>query len=153
MIGPPGFAEEFVDGGLGGNNPIDQVLGEVYNLYRNEDISCIISIGTGKLNPARYKTNYIPKDLIQTLIGISTNCEAMEVFYARQFQDVDDLYFRFNVEHGLQDVDLDDWNRLGEVRTFTRDYLRGPNETRRLKLVARILHNRNHTYPVSSLRM
>jgi hypothetical protein len=153
MIGPPGFTEEFIGGGLDGNNPIRQVLDQAYDLYPKENLSCILSIGTGKVKPARYDASYIPKDLISTLIGISTNCEATAVSYAWQFQNILDLYFRFNIEQGLQDVALDDWNRLGEVRTFIQDYLQGPDQSIRLKVVARVLHNRDAVFPVSHLCM
>src|SRR5882724_8804853 len=41
--------ESFVDGGIGRNNPINQVLQETELMFADRHISCIISIGAGQL--------------------------------------------------------------------------------------------------------
>src|ERR1700690_2286849 len=48
-IGEKGLEEEFVDGGLGCNNPIRQVLEEAEIAFGpGRRIACIVSIGTGQ---------------------------------------------------------------------------------------------------------
>ena len=152
-IGQAGMTEEFIDGGLGANNPIEQVLNQAYEQFDPSDrISCILSIGTGKLKPAKYKPGYIPSALVDTLVKISTNCEQIEQKVARQFESISDVYFRFNVEQGLQDVALDDWNRLGEVVTLTESYLREVDNLKKLKAVAKALHMPQGCMTISQLR-
>ncbi|KDQ50310.1 hypothetical protein JAAARDRAFT_186325 [Jaapia argillacea MUCL 33604] len=41
----------------------------------------------------------------------------------RDFVDQDRKYFRFNVEQGLQNVTMAQWERLGEVKSHTTSYL------------------------------
>ena len=53
--------EQFIDGGMGGNNPIHQVLQEAELMFPDRHIACIVSIGTGQA-----ETISIPKpDWIQ----------------------------------------------------------------------------------------
>src|ERR1700733_7509137 len=118
-IGQAGMTEEFIDGGLGANNPIEQVLNQAYEQFDPSDrISCILSIGTGKLKPSKYKPGYIPSALVDTLVKISTNCEQIEQKVARQFESISDVYFRFNVE---------------QVVTLTESYLREVDNLKKLK--------------------
>jgi hypothetical protein len=152
-IGPAGLAEEFIDGGLGTNNPIEQVLDQAHELFHpSERISCILSIGTGKLERARYKPGFVPSALIDTLVKVSTDCEAAHEGIERRFESFSDLYFRFNVEQGLQDVALDDWNRLGEVKTLTVNYLKKVGNQKKLEAVAEAIYTRRGQVALSQLR-
>jgi predicted acylesterase/phospholipase RssA len=150
-IGPEHFAEVFVDAGLGYNNPVFEVISEAEKQFPDDSLACIISIGTGIPKQAKYKAAGIPKDIIDTLIKISTNCEAIEKHCADKFANLANCYFRFNVQQGLADVGLDDWSRLGEVKTLTLAFLAG--EEARIKAVARILHTRPPRMPISQLSM
>ena len=153
-IGRLGMAEEFIDGGLRANNPIEKVLDQAHQLFHPSDqISCILSIGTGKLERANYEPGYIPRTLIDTLVKVSTDCEATHQKIERLFGSIDDLYFRFNVEQGLQGVALDDWNRLGEVNTLTLNYLKEVGNQKKLEAIADALYSRRGRVALSQLRM
>lgn len=41
----------------------------------------------------------------------------------RRFRDTKDVYFRFSVDRGLEDIGLEEWKKLSSVRTFTSGYL------------------------------
>lgn len=128
----------WVDAGLGFNNPARLVLGEAAKIWRDENdyfdrnrIGCLISLGTGFPTVARLETGRlqneilsrvgIPADAIEVMQSIITNTEPV----ANQLRDDlrDEVYFRFNVEQGLQAVELFDYEDLEIVRVDTTNYL------------------------------
>ncbi|KAJ7862709.1 acyl transferase/acyl hydrolase/lysophospholipase [Mycena leptocephala] len=94
QIGPPGIEEAFVDGGMGHNNPIAALLLEAQVMFPDHQIAC----------------NQ----------GIATDCEKQHQLLAHHFDPVPHVYFRFNVEQGMQDIQLNQWERLGDVAANTR---------------------------------
>ncbi|KAK3377526.1 hypothetical protein B0H63DRAFT_561683 [Podospora didyma] len=41
----------------------------------------------------------------------------------KRFRNIQDMYSRFSVDRGLDDIKLEKWENLGEVRTYTTGYL------------------------------
>lgn len=126
---------------MGFNNPIKVVLNEAGVLYPNKHISCTISIGAGQAETIDIRHHLpwfkkklfhvVPLDTIRAVLAIATNCEAdaddaYRILQARFLDKVDDCYVRLNVDRGLQSIRLDKWERLGDVKALTDDYLRGP---------------------------
>ena len=56
-----------------------------------------------------------------------------------RFSDTPGVYFRFNVEQGLQAVSLSDWERLADVEAHTRQYLRLGDVELKLQRVVDVL--------------
>ncbi|KAJ7824351.1 hypothetical protein B0H13DRAFT_2290987 [Mycena leptocephala] len=127
-IGPPGIEEAFVDGGMGQNNPIAALLLEAQVMFPDRQIACIISLGTGqphtiKIPQPSLLKRVFPLDVIEAIKGIATDCEKEHQRFAHHFDPVSHVYFRFNVERGMQDIQLNQWERLGDVAANTRQYL------------------------------
>ncbi|CAG8610443.1 12249_t:CDS:2, partial [Acaulospora colombiana] len=76
----------YVDGGVGCNNPCNQVLSEALDLFDNQQIGCLVSLGTGLprvlehpeaggildyINPMRIITN--GWDYVELLIRVATD--------------------------------------------------------------------------------
>jgi predicted acylesterase/phospholipase RssA len=128
QIGPPGIEEAFVDGGMGHNNPIAALLLEAQVMFPDHQIACIISLGTGQPHtitipkPSLLKRIF-PVDILEAIKGIATDCEKQHQLFAHHFDPVPHVYFRFNVEQGMQDIQLNQWERLGDVAANTRQYL------------------------------
>ena len=122
IIGTPPVA--YVDGALGYNNPIRALMDEVRHLWPNHGVGCIISIGTGV--PAPRDVGRSIKPLLETLKAMSTDTERVarevkdEIVYSHPGR-----YFRFNVQHGLEGVGLEEWKEMDRVKTVTVDYLQG----------------------------
>ncbi|KAK3935635.1 acyl transferase/acyl hydrolase/lysophospholipase [Diplogelasinospora grovesii] len=117
-IGDEGEQETFVDGGLGYNNPIEQVLDEARRVFPGRKVACVVSIGTGLARvitfPDSLKTN--PLKLINALKCMATESDTTA-------ERNKDTYFRFNVDRGLNHIQLEEWENLGQVRTYTTGYV------------------------------
>ena len=119
-----------IDGGTGGhNNPVQQVLQEAEINYPDRGIACIVSIGAGQActigDPERgWFQRALPPTVVDTIRQIATDCDASAQDAARRFERTPGIYFRFNVQHGLQKVGLEQWERLDAVKAHTGQYIR-----------------------------
>lgn len=109
---------------------MDEVEGEASNIWCSETgdlkplVKCFISIGTGNPGKKPFKDS-IMKFLGQTVVQIATETENTErKFIARWAKHYDEnRYFRFNVEQGLQEIGLEEYNKKGPMEAATRGYL------------------------------
>lgn len=90
----------------------------------------MISIGTGKLRSSRlarpgFIQRILPRiDVALALTKIVTDCERVAEDMDRRFHNSPGVYFRFNVDQGMEDVKLGDWEKLDVVNDVTDMYLR-----------------------------
>ncbi|KAI8716606.1 PNPLA domain-containing protein [Fusarium sp. LHS14.1] len=121
---------KYLDGGLGANNPVDEVVGEARYIMGRETedlkplVKCFISIGTGNAGMKPVSDNFL-QFVSETLVRISTNTESTADRFALAWRDLSDAhrYFRFNVEQGLQDVELSEYKESGKIKMATQVYL------------------------------
>jgi predicted acylesterase/phospholipase RssA len=130
-IGPRG--RKFVDGGLGTNNPVEQLWNEAQNIWCHNGemelsalLKCFISIGTG--NPGRKsiaKGSW--KFFSDTLVGIATETEDTAKVFVERHRRLYEArrYFRFNVQQGLQNVGLEEYKAAGLIDAATAQYMDG----------------------------
>ena len=123
-------ARRFADGALGANNPVDEVEGEASDIWCPETgdlkplVKCFISIGTGNPGKKAMEGNLL-KFLSKTLPELTTETEQTEkksIAKWRQHYD-SKQYFRFNVDQGLQDVGLAEYQEQGLIEAATEGYL------------------------------
>jgi len=136
--------QRYLDGGLGCNNPVKQVIDEARSLYPNRPISCVISLGTGAANvigmerPDAFQ-NLLPMNLIAVLKGIATDCENISEQIARDLSAQAILYVRLNVDQGLQGVSLAEWEKLSAVQLHTLQYLQKYEVGQKVDHLVRVL--------------
>lgn len=124
-----GRRQPFIDGGLGRNNPSLLVLEEAKKLFGARQIGCLVSIGTGHGNiisiqkPGLFQ-RIIPTNVINALRSIATDCEETHEEVLKRFAGSPNTYFRLNVEHGMQDIRLTEWEKLSNVRAHTEHYIK-----------------------------
>ena len=115
---------------MGANNPVEEVEGEASDLWCPETgdlkplVKCFVSIGTG--NPGKKAVeDHLLGFLSKTLKDIATETEDTEKrFIARWRKHFDQKrYFRLNVEQGLQDVGLAEYEEQGRIEQATAEYL------------------------------
>jgi Patatin-like phospholipase len=115
----------FIDGGLQYNNPIQPLLEEASNIWPQRAIGCIVSIGTGALPSSDMKTSV--KSLVESLKELVAETEKTAREFKHDFENrygsEQKGYFRFNVQHGLEHVGIEEWKEFDRVEIATIDYL------------------------------
>ncbi|KAF2469234.1 phospholipase [Lindgomyces ingoldianus] len=122
---------KFVDGALGANNPAVEVEEEASDLWCEETghlqplVKCFISIGTG--HPGiRSVSDKGLKNLLETLQKEATETESTNQQFLGRWRDhvEKDRCFRFNVDHGLENVRLAEFEEEDLIRAATSTYLK-----------------------------
>ena len=131
IVGDEGLPETFIDGGMLANNPVKFVLGQAEEIFPNSNIDYVLSLGTGE--PSVIKINvhdspfkrFLPTNiiLVKALVEIATDCESTADEVERKFSDTPGVYYRLNVNRGLEEVSLSEWTKLTSVVAHTRAYL------------------------------
>jgi predicted acylesterase/phospholipase RssA len=118
----------YVDGALHNNNPVRVLLDEAKSVWcppSDRDIGCIISIGTG--TPPLSPLGEGAIEIVQSLAKMATDTERT----AREFKNEiyhlplaeRPAYFRFNVQRGLSDIGLEEWEHFNALTEATSAYL------------------------------
>lgn len=126
---------QFVDGAFGANNPVEEVEEEACDIWcpstRNlqDLVKCLLSIGTGDAGKQALDDN-IFKFVSKTLVRMATKPAGVERrFMARWRRECNEKRcFRFNVEGGLEDVRMTEYQKRSLIETATHDYLRHPTQ-------------------------
>lgn len=122
--------QKYADGGLGANNPVDEVWAEAKDIWSprqdniGELVKCMVSIGTGhpKTTPIFDRHH---KFLTETLVAIATETEKTAEAFRRRHGEMfrANRCFRLNVDQGLQNVGLEEYLKVPEITSATADYL------------------------------
>ncbi|QRV73551.1 patatin-like phospholipase protein [Ceratobasidium sp. AG-Ba] len=118
----------YMDGGLRVNNPIHELLAEMVQYFPyTSRVSCILSIGTGERPVIRVpKAGIFPKlqllKFVSLLKDLALDCQAEHQHVAPRFRGRN-TYFRLNVDSGLENIDLAEWENLEAVTVNTRSYM------------------------------
>jgi predicted acylesterase/phospholipase RssA len=136
------------DGGLGANNPVQSVENEARRLWSGTNglfesqVKCFLSLGTGDrgINPITDRAwNFFTKSL--TRVATDTRAPGEEV--AARWRDLPGKpYVRFNVQQGLNTVELADYDKGGHMEAVTSDYLDGEDTSPRVVSCVEILRTK-----------
>ena len=146
--------EPYVDGGMGCNNPVQQVLQEAELVFPDRHVACIISIGAGQARTLSipklgWFQRVLPLQVVEAIRKIATDCEESAQVVARRFERTPGIYFRFNVEQGLQEIGLEQWERLDGVRAHTGQYTRMADVDPRLDAAVTSICGRQRVVPTA----
>jgi hypothetical protein len=92
-------------------------------------VAALVSIGTGLgkaivyKSPGKVETKF-RKNLAQRLGDLATTSDIIAERAFKRYMDAAPLYWRFNVDRGLDGISLEEWEQLGEVEQYSRDYLK-----------------------------
>ena len=147
---------KFIDEGAGTFNPAPQILDEaLLNEWPGRELGAFVSIGTGKrpngtgdrkhewwegfIGGAMGAFAEARRNLISKIEGCEETHQYMEREYLAKRGANPDCYYRLNVEIGVGEFGMNEWNRLADISTNTRRYLSRPevrelNEAAALKL-------------------
>ena len=111
---------EFIDAGFGYNNPCEILLREAQSIFTGAEFGCILSIGTGIGGVV--SVGATRKSILDALKAMATSsqkvAQRLEELYSNG-----NVYYRFNVPRGLEDVTLSDWKEMSNISAHTRNYL------------------------------
>jgi predicted acylesterase/phospholipase RssA len=155
-IGDKGMEVDYIDGGLGCNNPTEQVLRETERVFPHRHVACILSIGTGhketiSIKKPRLWDKVLPMSAINAVKDIATDCERTHQAVSIRFKSLSNVYFRFGVENGMQSVMMDQWEKLGIVTAHTDHYLQLQHVEALLKAAVSVLHAPGRNIPTIQL--
>ena len=119
------FGAEFIDGGIGANNPVRILLQEARRVWSYETIrdslGCIVSIGSGK--PLLHAIGNTTIQMAKSLVNLATDSEKEAESFLRDHPELAEQFFRFNVSHGLERIVTDDWKQHSLISALTYDYI------------------------------
>jgi hypothetical protein len=145
----------FLDDGVGKYNPAPQILDEaVCNEWPGREVGVFISIGTGKRPEGTNQQQHLWwegfvssgmgdfAEARRRLVSKIEDCEkthlSMKDKLAKR-QVNPENYYRLNVNVGVGEFGMNEWNRLAEISTNTRMYLAEPNvQSQNLDAAAKI---------------
>ncbi|KAG9076805.1 hypothetical protein FRC06_009314 [Ceratobasidium sp. 370] len=146
-IGEGPMRQSFVGGTLGCSNPIEHALAEAKTLFPDRHVSSITSIGAGHTRTIQISRpgllqNLLPTNALIAMKDVAIDCEAAAQRMAVRFQHAPDVYFRLSVKQGMQNMEMNDWERLNEVHAHTRAYMRLAETNSKLECAAKAIAER-----------
>ena len=118
----------YVDGGLRYNNPVRALYDEAYYIWptpSGRKIGCIISIGAGV--PPLKATGDRGKAILKGLVKIALDTQQTANSFADEMGHLSSTtratYIRLNVEQGMQDIGLEEWEEFDKISGATNHYL------------------------------
>jgi hypothetical protein len=134
----------FIDEGAGQYNPAPFVLDEAcVNEWPGRDVGVFVSIGTGKRPGGSDQNQHLWyegfmgdfAEARRRLIAKIEGCEETHQYMKREGLSKRGVnienYYRLNVEIGVGEFGMNEWNRLADISTGTRRYL-GKMEVKRM---------------------
>jgi hypothetical protein len=139
----------FHDDGGGTFNPSPQALDEaVVSEWPGRDVGVFISVGTGKrpkssdANQTMWYEGFLGEfaEARRRLIAKIEGCEKIHEYVKTELllkrNVMVDNYYRLNVEVGVGEFGMNEWNRLAEISTSTKRYLARPDERKMVQSAA-----------------
>jgi len=128
QIGRENAEVDYIDGALGCNNPVQQVLEEAQLTHQSGRVDCILSVGTGQpqtvgLPEPDHFQRLLPLGVVKMLKQLATNSERAAEEFEKRFRHAPGVYFRLNAVQGMQRITLEEWKKLGDVTAHTNHYL------------------------------
>jgi predicted acylesterase/phospholipase RssA len=151
-----GDEKPFTDGGLGCNNPTRLLLDEAKRLFGARQIGCLVSVGAGQgeiisiEKPGIFQRT-LPTDIIDALNEIASDCEATHEAIFRLLANTPNIYFRLNVEHGMQRIQLSEWEKLANIEAHTTQYMKKIEVDEKLALLVNAIRVRREQSTIEQL--
>jgi hypothetical protein len=125
--------QRFIDGAITYNNPVQLVYDEAQDIFGQSraDNAILVSIGTGRGPLKPFRGNL--KNIVDAMKKLVTDSQKAHDDFSNSPRNMVDrnLFVRFNVYPGLEDVDLHEYAQAEKIEGATQDYLHN-SETQRV---------------------
>ncbi|PNP42330.1 hypothetical protein TGAM01_v208077 [Trichoderma gamsii] len=131
----------FHDDGAGTFNPAPEALDEaVINEWPGREVGVFVSVGTGRRprgsdgNQQVWYEGFLGEfaEARRKMISKIEGCEKIHEYMLHEHLSKRGVnvenYYRLNVEVGVGEFGMNEWNRLSEISTGTRRYMSNPDE-------------------------
>lgn len=111
---------EFIDAGFGYNNPTEVLIQEAEKQFLGHNQLRILNIGTGLGRAVTIQ------DSRRSILSALKTMASESTRVARRLENTytdGGQYYRFNVERGLEDITLSDYQETSTIAAHTRNYL------------------------------
>ncbi|CAE6463674.1 unnamed protein product, partial [Rhizoctonia solani] len=144
-------SQSFVGGELGCSNPVAHVLSEAARLFPEGQVGCVISIGAGHAHTIQVPSasRWSRTQDVMVMRAMATDSERVSEEMAARFQGTGQVYFRFNVDQGMQDMKSGSWERLGEAMQHAKAYIQKHHTNQILGLAVRASAERRGAVPTA----
>ncbi|KAH8726747.1 acyl transferase/acyl hydrolase/lysophospholipase [Phaeosphaeriaceae sp. PMI808] len=131
--------EEFVDGATGANNPVRELWDQAQSIWGPDleaRLQRLVSIGTGVPSLKPFNDDIL--GIGRTLAAIATETEQTAEKFQRERPQINNTgrYYRFNVIRGLEDIGLEEANKIKEMAAATRRYITSQDVYKRMQACA-----------------
>ncbi|TGJ86578.1 hypothetical protein E0Z10_g2205 [Xylaria hypoxylon] len=117
---------EFIDAGFGHNNPCEVLIEEARRQFPTHSTLQVLSIGTGLGAVVTIKDSR--RTILKALAKMASTSTTVATRLNDRYGD-SGQYYRFNVDRGLQDITLSDWEKTSTISAHTGNYLRDNQRT------------------------
>lgn len=148
--------EMYSDGGILASNPSAIAIHEARTIFPDIPIELVVSIGTGGFAEQKAEPRIGWDGIIGQIINSATDGEQIHHILEDVLGDgttahgkssvSNTSYMRFNPTLGMPDefpIDVTDPEKLGQIKIITRQYMKEPEQQRKLKLLSDMLKGRS----------
>jgi len=150
-IGDLNMKETFTHGGSRINSPVKSVLLEAKSIFPDQRVCCVLSIGPGAQGIIGFEGASTTKRA-QALKKLMNDDEQVSDEVAKELWDKEVFTCRLNVDHGLEGIGYEEWERLGDVRTHTQKYLEKFDVMQKVSRLVQILNQRTGAVQFYSIK-
>jgi len=140
-IGDLNMKETFIHGGSRINSPVKSVLLEAKSIFPDQLVCCVLSIGRGAQGIIGFDGSTATKRT-QILKKLINDDEQVSDEVAKELCEKEVFTCRLNVDHGLEGISYEDWERLGDIRTHTQKYLEKFDVMQKVSRLVHVLNQR-----------
>jgi hypothetical protein len=141
----------FTSASIGFNNPTREIIKEAEKQFGADmRVYTILSIGSGR--PALVAFDGLTAASHDLLNGIIVDCEKVARELTTQLFNVD-VYLRLNVDQGIENAKMSDWEGLGTIEGHTETYLEVPAVTKAIDSSLQRLQDRVGSITLGQLSM
>ncbi|CAE6436387.1 unnamed protein product [Rhizoctonia solani] len=152
------FKQLFLDAGVKCSNPLAHVLSEVRKIHPDNYVASVVSIGAGHArtieipkSEGSFIRNFLPINAISATKNFATDSERVANEMESRFSEIQGVYFRLNVDQGLQSVKLSEWEDLDKVAAHTHAYIRTPETRTRIYKAGRAVRLRESVIKTAAI--